>query len=116
MSSSTIASAIPILEELTAVLDKAYWEANSLNAKDTIYDCISSINKELSELNKLSIQDHDLDYEPISNEFKIATRRIPTFRKYLDGHIMRSSTLTKLDSTTSAILQLITPDNGIGQS
>ncbi len=109
----SIAAAIPILEELNAVLDRAFWEANSLNVKDAIYDCISSINKELSELSKLSIQDHDLTYEPISGEFKIATRRIPTFRKYLDGHIMRSTTLTKLDSATSAIIQLITPDDGV---
>ena len=109
MPSSSIAQAIPVLEELSVTLDKAYWESNSLNAKDTIYDCISAINRELSELGKLSIQDHDLAYEPISGEFKIATQRITTFRKYLDGHIMRSSTLSKLDSAISAILQLITP-------
>lgn len=111
MSSSTIADAIIVLEELNNVLDRAYWEVNSLNAKDAIYDCISAINKELSELGKLSIQDHDLAYEPTSSEFKIATRQIPTFKKYLDSHIMRSSTLIKVDSATSAILKLITPDN-----
>ncbi len=116
MASSSIAAAIPVLEELNSVLDRAFWEANSLNAKDAIYDCISSISKELSELGKLSIQDHDLTYEPISGEFKIATRRISIFRKYLDGHIMRSSTLTKLDSSTSALLQLITPDHDIPNS
>lgn len=113
MPSSSITDAIPILEELNTVLDKAFWEANSLNVKDAIYDSISAINKELSELSKLSIQDHDLIYEPISGEFKIATRRISSFRKYLDGHIMRTSTLTKLDSATSAIMQLITPDDHI---
>lgn len=113
MPSSTIASAIPVLEELNTVLDRAFWEANSLNTKDAVYDCISAINKELSELSKLSIQDHDLIYEPISGEFKVATRRIATFRKYLDGHIMRTSTLSKLDSATSAILQLITPDDNL---
>jgi hypothetical protein len=115
MTSSTIAAAIPVLEELVGVLDKSYWEANTLNTKDVIYDCISAINKELSELSKLSIQDHDLTYEPISGEFKLATRRISSFRKYLDTHIMRSATLTKLDSSTSALLQLITPIQDFGQ-
>lgn len=109
MHHKTIASAIPILEELNLALDSAYWEANSMNVKDAIYDCINAINKELSELNKLSIQDHNMSYEAISTEFIIATRRIPTFRKYLDGHIMRGATLSKLDSATSAILELITP-------
>lgn len=113
MPSSSIAAAIPVLEELNSVLDKAFWEANSLNVKDTIYDCISAINKELSELSKLSIQDHDITYEPISIEFKVATQRISSFRKYLDGNIMRSSTLSKLDSATSAIVQLITPDDNV---
>lgn len=111
MLSSSIAAAIPILEELSSILDKAYWEANSMNTKDTIYDCISAINKELSELSKLSIQDHDLLYEPISHEFKIAAHHITTFRKYLDNHIIRSATLSKLDSCMSAIVQLMTPDS-----
>ena len=110
MPSSRIAAAIPVLEELNVILDRAYWEANSMNVKDAIYDCISAISRELSELGKLSVQDHDLIYEPISSEFKIATRRITLFRKYLDGNIMRTSTLTRLDSATSALLQLITPD------
>ena len=84
MPSSSIAAAIPVLEELNAVLDKAFWEANSINVKDAIYDCISAINRELSELGKLSIQDHDLDYEPISAEFKTAAHRLPSFRQYLE--------------------------------
>lgn len=113
MPSSSIAAAIPVLEELNAALDKAFWEANSINVKDAVYDCISAINKELSELSKLSIQDHDLTYEPISGEFIIATRRISSFRKYLDANIIRTSTLNKIDSATSAIVQLITPDDSV---
>jgi NAD-dependent DNA ligase len=111
---STIANAIPILEELNNILDKAYWEANSLNVKDAIYDCLSSVNKELSELSKLSIQDHDMPYEPISGEFKIATQRLSLFRKYLDNHIMRNSTLTRLESVTATLTELITPDHDSG--
>jgi hypothetical protein len=110
---STIANAIPALEELNTILDKAYWEANSLNVKDSIYDCISSVNKELSELSKLSIQDHGMVYEPISGEFKIATQRLSTLRKYLDSHIMRNSTLTRLESVVSTVQELITPNHDL---
>lgn len=113
MKSSTIAEAIQIFSDMVNVLDKAYWEANSLNTKDTIYDCISAINHEQSELNKLSIQDHDLPYEPISSEFKIASQRFPQFRNKLDNQITRSSTLAKLDQATSSIMKLITPDTDI---
>lgn len=109
MKSTTIAESIPALEELVNYLDKAYWEANSMNVKDSIYDCISAANKELSELSKLSIQDHDLDYEPISTEFILATRRLAEFRKFLDGNIVRSSTISKLDTSISSIIALVAP-------
>lgn len=104
---SSVASAITTLEELNGILDKAYWEASAINAKDAIYDCISCLSKELSELNKLSIQDHDLPYEPVSYEFKSITRRLTIFRKYLDSYIMRSSTIENLDRSISSTLQLI---------
>lgn len=112
MTSSNITDAIPMLEEFSALLDRTYWEANSLNTKDAIYDCISAIHTELSELNKLSIQDHDMAYEPISTEFKMATNRLTSFRKYLDNHIMRTSTLNKLDSSISSVIKLMTPNQG----
>ena len=104
---SSITSAIQTLEELGSILDKAYWEVSAINAKDAIYDCISALNKELSELNKLSIQDHDLIYEPISYEFKGITRRLSVFRKYLDNYIMRAATIETLDRSILSTLQLI---------
>jgi hypothetical protein len=107
----TIAHAIPILDELTSTLDKAYWEASSITAKDAIYDCFSTISKELLELNKLSIQDHDLIYEPISYEFKSMTRRLPIFRKNLDRYIMRITTLETLDNAISSTIQIISQEN-----
>lgn len=109
MEQKSISAAINTLEELLMILDRAFWEANALNVKDAIYDCISATQKEVSELNKLSIQDHHLAYEPISTEFILLTRRMSSFRKYLESNIMRSSTLTKLDSSTAAVVELITP-------
>lgn len=108
---ASITSAIPDLENLAATLDRAYWEANSIKAKDSIYDCYTAVNKELSELGKLSIQDHDLDYEPISHEFKIMNRRLPIFKKQLDDYVVRIATLEMLDHSISSILQLINQDN-----
>ncbi|MGS2716798.1 hypothetical protein ACVBE9_01375 [Eionea flava] len=107
----TIAHAIPTLDELANMLDKAYWEASSVGAKDAIYDCLTTVSKEMLELNKLSIQDHDLSYEPISHEFKSMTRRLPIFRKNLDHYIVRSTTLDSLDSAISNSIQLISQEN-----
>jgi len=108
---STIADATRILDELVNTLDKAYWEASSVNAKDTIYDCFSTISKELLELSKLSIQDHDLSYEPISYEFKSMASRLPIFRKNLDSCVVRNATLENLDGLISSTIQLITHEN-----
>lgn len=107
MASLTIAEAIPILEELNAALDTAYWEANSLTAKDSIYDCISAIGKEMSELNKLSIQDHDLTYELISIEFKTAIHQMNHLKERLENHIIRNTTLSRLTETILALENLI---------
>lgn len=104
---SSIASAMTTLEELGSILDKAYWEASAINAKDSIYDCISCLNRELSELSKLSVQDLDLPYEPVSYEFKGITRRLTIFRKYLDGYIMRATTIENLDHAISSTLKLV---------
>ncbi|MFT5421345.1 MAG: hypothetical protein ACI9D5_002100 [Candidatus Endobugula sp.] len=107
---ANIASVVPILDNLSATLDRAYWEVNSINAKDAIYDCTNAINKELSEINKLSIQDHDLLYEPISHEFKAMCGRLPLFRKHLDRYIMRITTLEILDNAISSTIQMMSPD------
>jgi hypothetical protein len=104
---SNIASVVPILDSLAATLDKAYWEVSSINAKDIIYDCYNAVNKELLEINKLSIQDHDLLYEPISYEFKAMSQRLPLFRKHLDSYIMRVATLELLDDAISSTIQVI---------
>lgn len=112
----TIAHAIPTLDELANMLDKAYWESNAMVAKDAIYDCLSTVSKELLELNKLSIQDHDLLYEPISHEFKSMIRRLPLLRKNLDHYIVRSTTLDSVDAVISSTIQLITQENNVGTS
>jgi len=112
----TIAHAIPTLDELSNMLDKAYWESNAMVAKDAIYDCLSTVSKELLELNKLSIQDHDLLYEPISHEFKSMIRRLPLLRKNLDHYIVRSTTLDSADAIISSTIQLITQENNVGTS
>ena len=105
--SDTIANTTPLLEELYITLDQAYWEANSLSAKDAIYNIISGLNSELSELNKLSIQDHDLEYEPISPQFKEVLHKLSPLLKVIDEKVLRSSTAHKLEIVIFKTLNLI---------
>lgn len=98
MSNSSIARAIRVLEGLLSGLDQAYWEANSLDRKDFFYDLISALHAELSELGKLSVQDHDLDYEPITEEFRAARPKLSRLRKLVDDFALRSTTAARLES------------------
>ena len=94
MSHSSIAEAVKVLEELLVGLDEAYWESATIENKDII----SAIHGELSELAKLSVQDHHLDYEPITIEFRTARIKLGKLRKMLDDYVLRSRTASRLEA------------------
>jgi len=98
MKNDSIARAIKILEELRIGLDVAYWEASNIERKDFFYDLISAVHSELSEIGKLSVQDHDLSYEPITAEFRAARAKLSKLRNMLDDFVLRSSTAARLEA------------------
>ncbi len=106
MSSNSISSAIPMLEGLQAGLDQAYWEANSLERKDFFYDLISALHAELAELGKLSVQDHDLIYEPVTEEFRSARPKLGRLLKLIDDFALRSTTAKRLDHLINQVIVL----------
>lgn len=107
MACNSISNAIPVLEGLQAGLDQAYWEANSLDRKDFFYDLISALHAELAELGKLSVQDHDLLYEPVTEEFRAARPKLGRLLKLIDDFALRSTTATRLDQLINEVLVLI---------
>ena len=98
MKNDNIARAVKILEELLVGLDVAYWEACTMERKDFFYDIICAIQSELSEIGKLSVQDHDLMYEPITAEFRAARTKLSKLRKMLDEFVLRSGTAARLET------------------
>lgn len=106
MAKTTIAKAVSTLEELLSGLDKAYWEANTADNKDFFYDIISAIYAELSELNKLSIQDHDLHYESITDSFGVAQVKMMQLNKYMHELVLHSSTAASLERLIPEALTL----------
>ena len=101
-----IANAARILEELLGGLDQAYWEAATIERKDFFYDVIAAVHGELSEVGKLSVQDHHLEYEPITLEFRAARVKLSKLRKLLDEYVSRTSTATRLESLISDAVAL----------
>ncbi len=104
---ASIADALKTLAELVAGLEDAYWEASSIETKDLFFDLISAANVETSELAKLSIQDHDLEYEPVTLEFKRARARLNDLRKILDERVGRASTVARLEVLISDVVGLV---------
>lgn len=98
MSHGSISEAVNVLEELLVGLDAAYWESATIEHKDFFYDIISATHSELSELAKLSVQDHHLEYEPITNEFRTARIKLGKLRKLLDDYVLRSRTASRLEA------------------
>lgn len=107
MSSNSISTAIRILQDLLAGLEQAFWESNNVDRKDYFYDLISAIQAELSELNKLSVQDHDLEYEPITERFTAANSKLSRLRKLLDEYVLHSSTAVRLEGLISETVVLL---------
>jgi antirestriction protein len=97
MATYRIAQASRILAELISGLDQAYWEASSIERKDFFYDLISAVYGEVSEISKLSIQDHDLEYETITRDFRAAYEKLSQLRTRLDEYVLHSSTAARLE-------------------
>lgn len=110
MSKSSISKAINVFEDLLDGLDQAYWEANSLDRKDYFYDLIGALHAELSELGKLSVQDHHLEYEPVSAEFRAAQPKLARLAKLIDDFALRSTTAAHLTQLIGESLLLIESD------
>lgn len=107
MSNRCIADAIIVLEELHSCLDDAYWEASSLDAKDRFYSLISAISRELSELGKLSVQDHNLTYELVSKELQLATGKLGRLEQELGDSVLRARTAQNLGEALKQLRELI---------
>ena len=106
MTNDNIAKAVKILEELLHGLDEAYWEAGTLERKDFFYDLISAVHSELSEIGKLSVQDHDLVYEPITAEFRAARNKLSKLLTIVDDYVLRTATALRLKALIHDALSL----------
>jgi hypothetical protein len=107
MPDSNISSAIKVLQDLLTGLSQAYWEANSLDRKDFFFDLISALHAELSELGKLSVQDHDLEYEAVTEEFRTVRPKLSRLRKLVDDFALRSTTAARLEHLINETMVLM---------
>ncbi len=93
MKQVTIASAIQEFMSFIELMDDAYWEAATLDSKDLLYDIISIFSLEMSELNKLSIQDHHYPYEIITEGIRRVVPKMERLDEKKEDVIQRTQTL-----------------------
>lgn len=65
MTTKTVADALHVFYELNSAFADAYWETNDINQKDRFFAMKMTLQDELDELHKLSMQDHIYPYESI---------------------------------------------------
>ena len=106
MANPSIATAAELIESMLAVLDDAYWEAGTLEKKDAIYSLVALLHNEKAEIAKLSIQDHHLEYEPITSDFRHVRSKLNALRKLLDEFVMRPRTAREIDRLFAKVVAL----------
>lgn len=109
MERVTIATALRSLEALLHQLDSAYWEASQVAHKDSIYDMISTLHIEISELAKLSVEDHYMAYEPITSDFRNAQNKLRMLHSNLGNWVSRSKTAKLLEEELPRVSGLLSP-------
>lgn len=102
-----IAEATRHLDSILQVLDNAYWEASAVPHKDTIYDLISILHLEINELAKLSINDHNMAYEPITAEFRNSQHKLHRLQSHIADWITRSQTAKRLEDELPRLIALL---------
>jgi len=107
MSKPSIAHVINEFLAFGELLDDAYWETSCIEHKDFIYDIISLFSQEVSELNKLSVQDHHYPYEFISEGIRRVPPKVASLETELPLLIKRTQTLTDMKDVLSNVIVIL---------
>jgi hypothetical protein len=89
------------------LLDDAYWEASKIEHKDVIYDIISLFSQEISELNKLSVQDHHYPYEFISEGIRRVVPKVVELESLLERIVKRTQTMKDMKEVLSNVIIIL---------
>lgn len=111
MAEATISHVLSEFESFAELLEDAYWEAATLTNKDFIFDVLSVFSKELSELNKLSIQDHHYQYECISEGVRRIQPKLAELAERKAEIVGRTTTLQDLGEVLSNIIVILESQN-----
>ena len=113
MPHATVADALREFMALIELLDDAYWEAGTIQHKDSLYDVISIFTTEVSELNKLSVQDHHFPYEIITEGIRRVVPKLERLDDAREEMIQRTQTLIDFRDIVSSVLSILEEQLGL---
>lgn len=113
MPHASVADALREFMSLIELLDDAYWEAGTIQHKDGLYDIISIFTTEVSELNKLSIQDHHFPYEIITEGVRRVVPKLERLDDAREEVILRTQTLIDFRDIVSSVLSILEEQLGL---
>ncbi len=108
MNNISITQAIEIICELGKILDDAYWEANSCEEKDQVYNLVNILNAEFIELSKVSVQDHHFGYEVISVSQEALKQALTLFQQLVPKQVRRQTTQSRLNALLHQLIIALT--------
>lgn len=94
--SISISQATVFIEELLGVLEDAYWECSSMDLKNQCFNAVRLLQIELTELTKVSVQDHHYEYEIISSQDNTLIETLNMLDHLLKQSVLRNRTQANL--------------------
>ena len=88
----TIAQGSALVSELLEVMENVYWESPSVTVKNQCFNIVRILHQELTELTKVSVQDHHYEYEAISVSGAVFAQELARLSQLLATEVLRTTT------------------------
>ena len=90
--SITIAKATVLVSDMVDIFEQVYWESPSITIKNQCFNLVRTMQQEMTELTKVSVQDHHYDYEVITCSGEKIVAGITKLDDLLKSEVMRNQT------------------------
>lgn len=104
----TIAQATVLVSDIVEALEDVYWESSSVTIKNQCFNVVRILQQEITELTKVSVQDHHYEYETIACPGKDVAKGLEKLSELLANEVLRNKTkalLTPLLEQAKAIFK-----------
>jgi hypothetical protein len=91
-----IAQATVLVSDLVDALENVYWEAPSTTIKNQCFNMVRILQQEITELTKVSVQDHHYEYETIACPGKKVAEGLAALSTLLESEVLRTQTESQL--------------------